>query len=257
VSEAQRTAGKEIFIYVRELELHAHWATLRAAVRRGGTFFGARHIDLPRDFALRFEEPIADVWGRSVLKEIRARTKSFAQDCIELVTDVADWAHNQGARVQPRLVDAQGEAIKADMMQLEAVGRDMVDELRETVKNTLIEAIEAPIRKKCRQFVERNEHLGTGTKWRILNLFRELAEEVTETASGPANRILKDCFRSVEQEIQSTLKNHQDPLRTVTETIVEAHELHVKRSDAQKRKRVLDDVRRLLGTTPCRTAVVP
>src|SRR5262249_37475826 len=61
VDSARATSSKEIIKYLATLE-DAHWKTLQAAVRREGTFYGARHIDLARDFALRFEEPIAEIW---------------------------------------------------------------------------------------------------------------------------------------------------------------------------------------------------
>src|SRR5207244_1424856 len=84
VKEASRKAEKDIDLYLASLR-YAHWSTLRAAVRRGGTFHGSRHIDLPNDFALRFEEPIAEVWGKAILKEVRSKTKEFGDDCVDLV----------------------------------------------------------------------------------------------------------------------------------------------------------------------------
>ena len=60
VTVASATARNDIHKYLNRLG-YAHWATLRASVRRGGRFSGARDIDLPREFALRFEGPIAEV----------------------------------------------------------------------------------------------------------------------------------------------------------------------------------------------------
>jgi hypothetical protein len=97
VSRAAGQARKEILAYLRKLD-DAHWNTLKAAVMKGGTFFGARHIDLPRDFGLRFEEPIAEVWSKDVLSKIRYRTKQFSDDCVELVE--RGGGLGQGARHQ-------------------------------------------------------------------------------------------------------------------------------------------------------------
>jgi predicted GTPase len=246
VSDARRTSAKEIFGYLNTLQ-GAHWATLRAAVRRGGTYYGALHIDLPRDFALRFEEPVADVWGKNVLREIRSRTRAFSEGCAALVNELAGWALSQGTRVQPRLVEAQATSIGSDLKRLESVGRDAVNDLREVVKNGLIEAIEGPIRRKCKQFVDRNEHLGRGTKDRILKLFYELAEDVSESASAPARRILRDCFRAVETEIEAVAREQADPLTAMTDAIVHSHELRTKKSDEQKRKRVVGELHQLLS----------
>ena len=91
VIEAGVTAERAIGRYLHGLS-DAHWSTLRASVRRGGTFFGSRHIDLPNDFALRFEEPIAEVWGKQLLQLIRKRTREYANDCVALIEQILDWA---------------------------------------------------------------------------------------------------------------------------------------------------------------------
>jgi hypothetical protein len=83
----------------------AHWATLRASVRRGGRYFGASDINLPTEFALRFEEPVAEVWGKKILNDIRTETKDYANDCVALVDQVAEWALQQAA-MRKRSVDA-------------------------------------------------------------------------------------------------------------------------------------------------------
>lgn len=249
VGEARVVSSREILKYLSTLH-DVHFATLRAAVSRGGAFDGARTINLPQDFALRFEEPIAEVWGKSILKEIRKRTQEFARDCVALVDRVVEWAKCQGARVQTQLVIAQREEINTDAKRLEAVGREMVNELRDQVKNNLIKKVEGPIRKKCQKFIEDNQHRGGGAKSRILELFRHLADDATEAASGPAIEILTARFREVEKEIVSVLEQHTDPLTSASEAIVASHELRVKRSDAQRRKKVLAEAEAVIAACP-------
>lgn len=249
VEKAKTESSREIVKYLTTLQ-GAHYATLKAAVRKGGAFDGARTINLPLDFALRFEEPIAEVWGKSILKDLRVRTQQFARDCVTFVDEVVKWAKEQGARVQTQLVLAQREEISADAKRLEAVGREMVNELRDQVKNSLIRKIEGPIRRKCEKFVDDNEDLGTGVKVRILALFHRLAEDATDAASGPAIEILTSRFREVETEILAVFDQHADPPTSAAEAIVASHELRVKRSDAQRRKRVLAEVEAVLGASP-------
>jgi len=249
VEKAKGESSREILKYLRTLD-DAHWATLKAAVRKGGAFDGARTINLPLDFAIRFEEPIAEVWGKSILKEIRGRTQQFARDCVDFVDQVVKWAKGQGARVQTELVLAQREEISADAKRLEVVGREMVNELREQVKNTLIRKVEGPIRRKCEKFVNDNHHQGTGVKRRILDLFHRLADDATEAASGPAIEILTARFREVETEILDVFEQHTDPLTSAADAIVESHELRVKRSDAQRRKKVLAEADEVLTACP-------
>jgi GTP-binding protein EngB required for normal cell division/uncharacterized protein (DUF4415 family) len=255
VAKASLLARKDIEAYLRPLR-HVHWRTLQATVRRGGTFVNGmnRQIDLPNDFALRFEVPVADAWAKSTLKEIRRRTKEFAEDSIRLVEQVVSWAKAQGTRVQPRVIEAQRDAIHADVKALENVGRTMVDELRKEVNARLVKRIETPIRRRCQRFVESNEDTGAGVRDRILELFGALAAEVTESAAGPAEQILLETFGQVEKEILEVLARHRNPLDAARDAIVESHETYVRRSDRQRRRQVLAEIETVLGHRPIEPA---
>lgn len=222
VTEASVNARKEVYAFLSGLKI-AHWNTLRAAVRKGGTHHGARHINLPRDFALRFEEPIAEKWGKTLLCEIRKRTKDYADDSVKHVERILDWAKQQGAKVKTDSLEAQVALLKADAQKINAVGTEAVDELREEVKNSLIKKIENPIRKRCESFVEKNQHIGSGVKQRILALFSELADETIEAATEPAIELLTNRFRRVEKQIRKLFDEHQeynDPITAASNAIV-------------------------------------
>src|SRR5207302_1752329 len=157
---------------------------------RGGRYSGASDINLPTEFALRFEEPVAEVWGKKILNDIRNETRDYANDCVALVDQVADWALRQGARVQPKRIEAQREAIRADAKKLQSVGHEMVKEMREEAKAQLVNAVEGPIKKTCGDFVRKNLDVGPGVKARILHVYEQLADKVTDAAEEPATRIL-------------------------------------------------------------------
>ena len=194
VVAARHKASKEIDRYLKRLGT-SHWATLRASVRRGGRYSGASDINLPTEFALRFEEPVAEVWGKDILKDIRRETREYAQDCVAIVEQVSEWALAQGARVQPKVVEAQRDAIRADAKKLENVGQEMVKEMRDEAKARLIDAIEGPIKKACEEFVRQNMDVGPGVRHRILELYESLPDKVTEAAEKPAKRILLKLFK--------------------------------------------------------------
>jgi hypothetical protein len=61
-----------------------------------------------------------------------------------------DWPR-QGARVQQNVVEAQKQSIKNDAARLKTVGRDMIKEVRAKNSTDLIDAIEGPIRMKCKR----------------------------------------------------------------------------------------------------------
>lgn len=249
VLEASLTANKAVRAYLRKLR-DAHWKTLQAAVKREGTYYGARHIDLPADFSQAFEDPVAEAWSKTILTELRKRTNEFSKDCLTFVDQVVEWARSKGGRVQPRLIEAQRDAIAADTKHLATVGKTAVNDLRDRVKSELFNAIEGPIRKRCRKFVDDNSHVGTGVRNRILDLFDQLADTAIEAARAPAVKVLLENYQVVEQEILDAWKNHNDPLKAAADAIAASHEDSVKRSDAQKRRVILERVQQILDVQP-------
>jgi hypothetical protein len=250
VGKAKESARSEIARYIRTLE-NAHWGTLRAAVRRGGTFYGSRHIDLPNDFAQKFVEPVADVWGKAIIQEIRKRTREFAADSEQMVVSVAEWCRAEGTRVPPKLLDAQIEALRADIKQIDLAGRDVINHLREDVKNRLTAAIQKPIQAKCRTFVGAQRDIGPGVKLRMMNdVFFRLAEESTDVAGEAAEALVIECYKEVSQELRQVLKSLDNPLDNAAEAIVGAHRGRVERADARNRERVLASVDHVISTQP-------
>ncbi len=258
IEDLVETASLKASVQINKFLLslgNRHWATLRASVRRGGRYSGASDINLPSEFALRFEEPIAEVWGKEILTSIRRETRDYASDCVQMVEQVVEWALAQGARVQPKVVEAQRDAIKADARKLESVGREMVKEMRDEAKAQLINRIEGPIKRRCDEFIKKNMQVGPGVKRRILELYSSmLADEVTEAAREPATRILQKLFKDVEGEILDAFKEHDNPLEAVGEAIVSTQESYLKRSDAQKRRRILEDLEKVFAGMPQETA---
>jgi len=249
VKMAKERARNQIQKYLNRLG-KAHWATLRASVGHGGRFCGATEVDIQREFALRFEEPIAETWGKEILKDIRKRTNGYADDCLGLVDQVVEWAHSQGARIQQKVVEAQRDAIRADSDRLKTLGREMIKEVRDKNQTLLIQAIDGPIRKRCKTFMESNSARGTGVKLRILDLYEKLADDVTDAAEKPATKILTGLFKEVEAEILDAFEGHRDPLQSISEAIVSSQQKYLERSDAQKRKRILEEAASILAGIP-------
>jgi GTP-binding protein EngB required for normal cell division len=250
VMEARDESEREVRQYLDGLR-HAHWATLRAAVRRGGTFYGSSHINLPDDISGYFQEPMAAVWGQHLLRDIRKRTTELANDIEQMVAEICDWAKLEaGAHVNERLIDSQQARIASLAAQMKAVGKEAADELRESVKVELTKTIRNPINSACEKFVKEGDDIGRGVKSRILELFERLAHEATTAARKPATRILTEKAALVREEIQREFKNGGDPLQDTANLIVRRHEDKRKRSDAQKRKAVLNQVDTALQTCP-------
>ena len=259
VLEAQIAAEKDVKDYLTSLR-GAHWGTLRAAVRRGGTFYGSRNINLPDDITGYFMEPMAAVWGQKLLRVIRVKTADLASDTVQLVQELCNWANEYGGTtIKKQLLQAQQDRIAALAKQIKTVGKEAVDELRQTVKSELSTTIRQPIKSACEQFVKNGNDIGPGVKARILDLFSDLAKVATSAAKDPAIRILQENATRVRMEVQHELKKGGDPLQDTADLIVESHEARVRRSDAQKRRIILTEVGlaiesfpgRSLSTTEC------
>ncbi|MBK6942990.1 MAG: dynamin family protein [Planctomycetes bacterium] len=241
VELAARTARIDIGRYLRRLG-SAHWSTLRASVRRSGRFHGATLIDLPHEFALRFEEHIATAWQDEVLKSIREETQKFAESCVKILDRVSDWGRKRGKDVRPEAVQVLQLQIQNDAKALKSVGRELVKELRDEAREELVRAIEKPVGRGCMQFVDRHADIGTGVKNRTLELFEELADEVQNVVVKPARQILERLFKEAESNIARKLEAHPDPLREAADLLVGLDGTGADSNKAKRRTAVLNAV---------------
>jgi Dynamin family len=246
VEQASASALEEMRCSSRKFH-DMHWATLRASVRKGGTFIGAHHIDLPRDYSLMYDGQIAPIWGQQVIKIVRQRTRELGEDYVALIEEIVDWAGRHGARSQKRVLEALRDQIKSDAKALGSVGKEATDELRQRVRDQLLRTISTPIQRRCLKFVDEGEDIGRGVKNRILNLFEELLPEVMKVAKTPALKVLNENYEGVQIEIREQLKKNADPLKTAENAILTGHQEAERRSMAQRRKQVLETLESALA----------
>lgn len=243
VETAGHVAEKAIRGYLGDLG-DAHWATLRAAVRRGGAFVGARGIDLPNDFAVRIDEPVGLAWSRTILASVRQRTREHGKDREHFVNRVADWAVAQQS-VDPVRIKAIQKQVCADGVALDAVGGEQVEELRGRVREQLLQRIGRDIRRECRSFVDARDDVGRGVKGRILDLFGDLVPMVMEAAKEIAVKVMRSNYQAMEREIRDAFDALPDPFANVEEAIAPTEPAHPVR-----RRQLLTDVDAVVATTP-------
>lgn len=252
VATSTLVARQDMAKYLKKLS-ELHWATLKAIVRKGGAHVSSsgKHIDLPNELALRFEEPVAVVWSKGTLVSLRKRTKELGDDYVQVVGEVVDWARGQEARVQPRLVEAMHENLLAQTKDLSTVGKEAVDDLKKRVRTQLYDKLVKRVRRRCETFVDAKQSEGPGVKRRILELFHdELAGAVVEIAGPIANSVLLENYNLVQNEIEGRFAAYRNPLDSARDAIVQSHEDGVRRSDAQKRRRVLEQVSSIVAGMP-------
>jgi len=252
VAEATLLARQDIGKYLRRLG-DVHWATLRAAVRKGGVHESNKgfHLDLPNQLALRFEEPVAVVWSKHILVSLRKRTKELGQDYVNLVTEVVLWAREREARVKTRVVEALRENLDAQMKELASIGKEAVDDLKNKVRVELHAKLVKKVRTTCERFVNEKQDEGPGVKRRILSFFHEeLAAIVVEEAGPVASKVLRGNFMEVREEINSRFGEYQNPLDAARDAIVESHENAARRRDARMRAQVLKEIETIMAALP-------
>ena len=250
VLEAKIVAEIDIREYLVNLRT-VHWGTLKAAVRRDGAYYGSRHINLPDDITSYFQDPMAAVWGQKLLVEMRKETTNLAVDINQMVGQICLWARqNENVKVQRSLLDAQQARVTGLVEQMKSVGKEAVKDLKDAVQNELSKHIRDQVKKACKKFVDRGDHVGPGVKNRILELFERLASESTSLAVKPAIDILQAKAREVRTEIQTEFRKGGDPLQETADLIVQKHADRIKRSDDQKRKTVLADIKTATDSCP-------
>jgi hypothetical protein len=194
---------------------------------------------------------MAAVWGQKLLRDIRKRTGELSDDTVQIVDELCAWANeNAGTVVNQKLLQTQQARIALLAAQIKSVGKEAVDELRDTVKKELSKTIRSPIRAACEQFVKDGNDLGPGVKYRILQLFDALAAAATKAAKEPAIKILAENAESVRADIQAELRKGGNPIQDTANLIVEKHEDRIRRSDAQKRKGVLSEAEAVVNAFP-------
>ena len=243
VEIASGRAEREIRHYLGSMR-SAHWGTLRAAVRRKGSFQGARNINLPQDFALRFEEPLAEIWSKEILQKLRSETRKFTKFRSNALEKIDSWVKERDV-TPPLLLSAVLNDLTIRQQELESSEGDAVEDLRARVRKNLQEKIEEPIRENCTKFVDAHQDIGSGVKQRILELFDELAHIGVEAAKEPAHELLTEQFKIAEEKLLKDLKESQNPIEQVLGAFKESDDsLFVEKGPT------VDDIRAVIETMP-------
>lgn len=250
VQRASDDARRSIVRLIGKYEDY-HWATLRATVRRDGRFQGSRTVDLPSELGQRFEEPVAVIWSKEILTDLRRKTRELGEDYVALQAELIEWARSQGTRVRLKTVEGLHEELREDVKQLAQVGKEAIDELREEVKDKLGQQLPSVIGRCCRRFVEQHHDVGRGVRLRILDMLRnELTDAVVEAARRKATEILTRSYDEVCTQIQDVLKKLPDPLASASDAIAVAHERATEKEHEKQLAEVTEGLAGLRSSRP-------
>jgi len=249
VDVAAEAARMDIAKNVRKYQKY-HWGTLRAAIRRGGTYQGSRNIDLPADLALLFEEPVAIAWSKHILKELRGRARAMGQEYVSILGELVEWGRRQGDDLDPKVLEAMHRELQAQMEGVGSLGREAIDVLRDKVKQSLNERVEDQIRARCEAFVRGGADRGSGVKSRILELLAQLGDVVVDAARPVAVELLRSEYAPVEAEIRRAFDKYSNPVDAALKAILGDDAAGVQRKTAERQLELAARARHLMENRP-------
>ena len=221
VARAVQTASSAVTAYLKGLE-RVNWATLRAAVRRGGVRVGNRAIDIPNELALRIEGPLAVIWNKTVVSAVSGALDEFARDLERILDEVLSWAQSEEAALDATRVVRYRDDVVLRLKQLAGITDATTDSLRADVKQRLHETVQEAIRSECRAFVDSGRDVGAGVKNRVHAFLADAGSVARVQAGATAEKYLVETYERVVSGIGAEFASVANALADV-EGIVVGH----------------------------------
>lgn len=238
LAKAARAATEDIRRYLGTLS-GMHWASLRAAVRKGGTHHGVNSIELPRVFSNHLESQIVPLWQIDVLAKLSKRINELADDLASIVKEMGLWAKRQDLPEGGAAADTLAEQMRGDIEQLRALVENSSDELRDRVRKMLYLKLREPIASNCQKFVRDGHDVGRGTKVRILDFFDKLVPPGLDSACANARHLLNGSLGMVREEAYARLKPY-NKISHMIETYILPDFSESQREEIKKRSKEVE-----------------
>jgi hypothetical protein len=232
------------------------WNTIRAAVTRFGTYYGAKHINLPEQFAVLFEAPVARVWSKEILSNIKKETLGFTDYEGQLLEEIFRWAKKNYVNYRTDLLQALISEVDVRRKQLNDLSAHAINEQGGEVKSALLTLIKNKVRNKCVRFVEANLHHGPGVKLRMIKMFYLIAKDIAEATAPPVGELLNVKFKLVEETILKSFKENSNPLEDAKEALIERFDKKLER-DGVKGNEILKLIEKALPQSPGSSKLLP
>ena len=225
-----------------------HWNTLRAAVVRGGTFSGSiMRIDIPNDFAVRFDYWVAVRWSKRILNDLQERAAETKRSCVGCIAKVLEWGEEQdGTPIAPERINALMLQMETTQTTAETVLREAITEGLDVRKRLLGELLNR-IGEQCESFCASGEHLGRGTKVRILDFFGGLVPQAVDAARDASLNIVTSDFRAITTRLLRF--DYSMYLEQAADTLVASNRARL-RKDEEERTRAAEEITRIIANDP-------
>lgn len=184
-----------------------HWATMKAALRWGGTWSGAHHLDLPGDLAEALMPALLSGW-RVIAKEIEVLLSDYRVTAEALLDSLLDDATKAAleAGLEPNetsIADAHVQLqtnIDSAVTLLDAE----IDQLTARVQSRLRAKLKGHFEKRCKQ-VLKNTSPGDDYTNRLLRGYSEVGETAIEKGTKEGVAVLRKQFEELHQQIKEAL----------------------------------------------------
>lgn len=218
---------REYFVGLRECP----WATLRAAIRRGGVRVKPRPIDLPNELALRFEEPLAVAWNRGAVAPLRKALHEFGSDIGRLLGQAVIWARGQGCFDAAHICRFEAEA-ESEVKSVVDRGQLVAADLTQLAKYHLHASLQDEIRAACQAFMSEGLDVGTGVMQRMHRfLDQQLAPRVADIARITATQFFCRSYDAAVLQVNAGLSRFSDPQAYAGALLLGDHERAVRSAD--------------------------
>jgi hypothetical protein len=242
LEEAQNAGRKRLAKLTKKAE-GLHWSSLNAALRRDGDW-KRQNISYPQSLTKAITEEISGDWEPMVIQSVRSVMNALIKEDLALVERLCERAVElDSTMVSPEHVEEQRQILRQAMNTSVRWTRDLLDELTGEVQDALYDPILEPLKKACAKALRAGKNRGTGAKQRIIDTFQDAGKNAIDEAIGAARAVLKKNYGQVLRELRATyLKDGHDPVTAAFESLTDDEKSRARRSDAMRRRRVLDQV---------------
>ena len=231
---------------LRALGVGINYRTLNAALVRGGAFEGSVRVDYPDELTRAFVDGVASRFEPHLLEEVRTQLdKARRRDADFLERFVAEARKVVDDPALRDLLSQQRKLLQAQARSSLQWTQAQMEELKESVRVGLAEAIASPIEKACEAAKKAGENCGTGARLRILTTFDTGSRRAIALAEKQCAKLLSDQFDSLASGVIRMHLDSTNPVQAALDRVVDAGASRIAQARAEAGRALVGQVRAL------------
>jgi len=230
-----------------------HWKTLNAALVRNGRYSGSTGvIDFPGAISSTFEALIAENLSKLVISPMENEFFSLASEISEsfdvFCRGILAGKYPEQIYRSVQQINGLIEEIKKHQL---SWSEEETIEISERVRDAIYDIVEGPIAANCERAIDLHLNVGTGTKERILETFRQGCGEALELATANLERLLiselDNLKEGMKQQIIETYLPLMSQFNHLIKTLEESSIDEIRSSARKTRELILALRKKILG----------